>query len=113
MTANIKRFDEIAKKLLVALYESFPAAAYLGPNELGLTSEQPGHDQSGRWDASDEWNELDREVKRAMIWLVEEGFVHDRQYKMSASHVLTTQGFIALEQLDSAYKSPALTKISL
>lgn len=113
MPANIQRFDEIAKKLLVALYESFPAAAYWGPNDLGLTNEQPTHDQTGRWNASEEWNELDREVKRAMIWLVEEGFVHDRQYKMSASHVLTAQGFIALEQLDSAYKAPVLAKISL
>ncbi|WP_152690452.1 hypothetical protein [Pseudomonas fluorescens] len=113
MTANIKRFDEITKKLLVALYESFPAAAFLGPNELGLTNEQPAHDQLGRWSASEEWNELDNEVKRAMLWLVEEGFVHDRQYKISASHVLTAQGFIALEQMDSAYKAPVLTKTSL
>ena len=113
MTANIERFEEIAKKLLIALHESFPAATYLGPTEIGLTSEQPTNDESGRWNASEEWRELDQEVKRAMLWLVEEGFVHDRQYKMSASHVLTAQGFIALEQLDSAYKAPVLTKTSL
>lgn len=38
-------------------------------------------------------------------------FVHDRQYKMAPSHILTAKGFIALEQLDPAYKAPALAKI--
>lgn len=111
MTSNIERFEEIAKKILIALHQSFPAASYLGPNDLGLTDEQPTRDQLGGRATSDEWDELDREVRRAMLWLVEEGLVHDRRYKMSASHILTSEGFIALERLDPTYRAPALAKI--
>ncbi|MBA1194981.1 hypothetical protein G7007_19325 [Pseudomonas entomophila] len=110
MTANIERFEEIAKKILIALYESFPAADYLGPNELGLTDEEPSRDKMGGRVVSNEWEKLNQEVRRAMAWLVEEGLVHDRQYKMSASHVLTSRGFNALEELDPAYKAPAVAK---
>jgi len=111
MAANIERFEELAKKILVALYEAFPGTHYPNPKNLGLIDTVPTRDAGGGQVASEEWRELEIELRTILFWLVEQGLVHDRQYRAGASHVLTLQGFAALERLDPAYKAPKLVEL--
>lgn len=111
MAVNIKRFDELAQRILAGLHEAFPAARHLGPNEAGLSDEAPALNTSGGRSASDEWHTLDTELAGVLTWLVEQGLVHDRQNKFGASHILTARGFEVLHRLDPKYEIPAVARL--
>jgi hypothetical protein len=109
--ADIKRFDELAQRILIALYEAFPAPHYIDPKETGLSNEEPSFDAGGGRVFSAEWNELDTELRRVLIWLIEHDLVHDRQYRFGASHILTSKGLSVLARLDPRCRAPAVAKL--
>lgn len=107
MPNNIERFDEVVLGVLRVLHKSFPAAAYPNPMNTGLTDEKPV-EKNGRQEASDDWKHLQTEISGVLQWLVDEGYVHDRGYKMGARHVISLKGLQALERLDSGCNAPRI-----
>ncbi|AXI61611.1 hypothetical protein DLD99_14385 [Pseudomonas kribbensis] len=104
---HIERFDTVATNVLKALHSKFPAAFHPTPNSIGLTDEEPVT-VNGRREFSEEYDRLSTETKQALNFLIEEGFVHDRQYRIGPSHVITAKGLKALERIDPAFPAPAL-----
>lgn len=111
MATHIDKFDELAKRILIALHEVFPAPHHLTPSSLGLLDEEPKRDEYGGVETSDEWNRTETEIARALSWLVEEGYITDRQYRMGPSHVLSTQGFRVVERISPSHRAPLLVTI--
>lgn len=101
------RFNAVAAKILKDLYEYFPAPHLPTPNSIGLTLEDPKL-IGGRENTSDEYKELAKELRSALLWLVEEGYVSDRGYQIGPSHVLTGNGLKALQKIAPEYKPPTL-----
>ena len=99
------RFNDVAAKILEDLYENFPAPHYPTPNSTGLTEENPEF-VGGRENTSEEYRELAKELRGALLWLVDEGYVLDRGYKIGPSHVLTGDGLKALQKIAPDYKLP-------
>ena len=107
---HIERFDNVAAKILKALHGEFPAAFYPSPNSIGLTDEEPVT-VSGRREVSEEYEQLSTEIKQTLNFLIDEGFVLDRQYRFGPSHVITARGFKALERIDPSFPAPVLADL--
>lgn len=101
------RFDDVAARILKDLHENFPAPHYPTPNSIGLTQESPEL-VGGRENTSNEYRELSKELRSALLWLVDEGYVFDRGYKIGPSHVLTGHGLKALKKIAPDYKLPKI-----
>jgi len=97
---NIERFDEVAAKVLTALYEKFPQPLGLDPNVLGMLEEQPKQDSLGHMIYSEEWHELDLFIHWTAKWLAEEGYLSNRSGMMSSSFTLSAMGIKSLKHVD-------------
>lgn len=112
MAEHIENFDNLALRILGTLHSTFPNPHHLTPGNLGLVDETPQRDEYGGIETSEEWNKVEVEIGRALSWLVEEGYITDRQYRMGPSHVLSAQGFRALERMSPQHRAPILASIS-
>ena len=109
VTNHIGRFNEVTAETLKSLYQHFPAASYPTPTSVGLTKEEPVM-VNGIEQASEDYQALSAELRRVIAWLIQEDYVCDRQYKYSASFVLTGKGLSALERIAPEYKAPSVIR---
>jgi len=106
-TKHIERFDEVATSILKDMYRRFPATSYPTPTTIGLTTEVPDN-SDGDSKVSEEYEAFASEVRGAMQWLIEEGYVSDRGYKFGASYVLSSDGLKALERIAPECRAPLI-----
>lgn len=97
---NIERFDEVAAKVLTALYERFPQPVGLDPNIIGMMDEHPEQNELGEIIHSEEWHELDLFIHWTAKWLAEEGYLSNRSGMMSSSFTLSAMGIKSLKHVD-------------
>lgn len=110
MSSNqIDRFDEIATSLLKDFYRHFPAPHYATPETTGLTDEKSEF-VDGEEKVSAEYKALAKELRGVLLWLIDEGYVGDRNYQFGPSHVLTSDGLKALQQIDPECKVPLIVQ---
>jgi hypothetical protein len=107
-TDHIARFNEVSTRILKDLYRNFPVPHYSTPNSIGLTDEVPDFSNNEE-KSSDEYKALAKELRAALTWLIEEGFVCDRQYRFGPSHTLTSEGLKALQRIDPEFQAPTIT----
>ncbi|PPA05860.1 hypothetical protein C4E44_01640 [Pseudomonas sp. MWU12-2312b] len=96
---NIDRFDEVAAKVLTALYERFPEPVGLDPNIIGMMKEEPKQGSTGQMIYSEGWLELDRFVHWTAKWLAEEGYLTERKGAFSSNFTLSAIGFKSLKHV--------------
>lgn len=106
-TDNIDKFDRIALQVLKYLYQQFPAAARPDPNCIGLTRENPGQTDEGMG-RSENWDHLSDDLSRVVSWLIDEGMIHDHDYKIGPSYVLSIAGFKALSKIAPECRPPKI-----
>lgn len=107
---HIDRFNIVATNILRALHSSFPAAFHPTPKNIGLTDEEPVTVDGDRV-VSEEYEKLSNEVREVLNFLVDEGFVHDRQYRFGPSHVISAKGLLALERIDPGFLAPIIARM--
>lgn len=107
---HIDRFNIVATNILKALHSSFPATFHPSPKNIGLTDEEPVIVDGDRV-VSEEYEKLSNEVRQVLAFLIDEGFVHDRQYSLGPSHVITAAGLTALERIDPAFPAPSIARM--
>ncbi|MBL0793673.1 hypothetical protein [Pseudomonas sp. B7] len=108
-SSQIDRFNEVSAKLLKDFYRNFPTPHYATPESIGLTDEKPEF-VHGEEKVSDEYKALAKEVRAVLLWLIDEGFIVDRNYQFGPSHVLTSDGLKALQQIDPECKAPLIAR---
>ncbi|VVM59512.1 hypothetical protein [Pseudomonas fluorescens] len=97
---NIERFDEVAAKVLTALYERFPQPIGLDPNIVGMLNEHPEQNSLGERIFSDDWMELDRFIHWTAKWLAEEGYLSERKGTFSSNFTLSATGFKSMKHVN-------------
>jgi hypothetical protein len=93
---NIDRFDEVAAKVLTALYERFPEPTGLNPNIIGMSEEAPDRNAVGELMYSQDWRELDNFIHWTAKWLSEEGYLSERRANL---YTLSATGFKSMKHV--------------
>ena len=106
---HINRFNKVSVGILKCLYKHFPDPSYPTPTSIGLTEETPSM-VDGIYQNSDEYEDLSVELRRALLWLIQEGYVFDRGYKIGPSYVLTAQGLKVLGNVAPECRTPILIR---
>ncbi|WP_342622649.1 hypothetical protein [Pseudomonas alkylphenolica] len=93
---NIDRFDEVAAKVLTAVYERFPEPINLDPNTIGMIEETPELTAYGEFIYSEGWIELDSFIHWTAKWLAEEGYLAERR---ASVYTLSATGFKSMKHV--------------
>lgn len=105
---HMDRFNEIALSVLKELYQSFPSPGYPTPTSIGMTKDDPYATGEPRPILSDEYQNFAQEIQSVIRWMIEAGYVNDRENKFAASYVLTEAGLIALNKIDNEFPTPEI-----
>lgn len=93
---NIDQFDEVAAKVLTALYERFPEPTRLNPNIIGMSEESPDRNAVGEFMYSEEWLTLDSFIHWTAKWLADEGYLAER---MRGGYTLSATGLKSMKHV--------------
>lgn len=106
---HITQFNELSIGILKCLYKHFPKPNNPTPTTIGLTKEAPEL-VDGESQQSDEYAKFSYELRLALIWLIQEGYVFDRAHKIGPSYVLTSKGLKELGNISPECRTPLLVR---